>query len=82
MATVKNDMHAVQLIKDALTSQLHGILIDELMKEELDAYEEKLREVIVPMVEKVTLDSVTRCADVLEFRDELHVRVSVHNVED
>ncbi len=72
MAESKN-LNMVELLKAQLQKEVGLIIVEEIVAVELKAFEEKLRERIKPLAEKITFGKVERMKDLMRVRDELYV---------
>ena len=63
----------VSMAKEQLTQYIKEDLIDDLVKNELIDYENKIRPIIESEIEKVTLKGISNFRDMLEMRDEYRV---------
>lgn len=71
----------VELTKRGLEAHLQEIVLDEIVDEQLQAFESKLRQALKAHVSSITLGHVHHVKDVLHIRDELHIRIDVNMQE-
>ncbi len=73
MADIMQKESMIAILRKGLEDRVKHVVTEQLVKEELDRFEVKLRERIESMVNKVSFDSIDSVHDALALRDELHV---------
>jgi len=65
------------ILEKKVLRSLHGVLVDRVVKKELDEYEAVIRELITPVVEEITIEQIRVMRNVASFSDDLRVLVSL-----
>lgn len=73
--------NVVELLKAGLEREVRKVLTEELVREELKAFEVRLRDRLGPIVNAITLDKIGGMRNMMEFRDELRVYFKWNNDE-
>jgi len=70
----KNNL--IEYLKRGLEPELKKVLVSELVDSELALYEKKLRKIIEPLVEKLTINGINNVTDFLNFTENLNISFS------
>lgn len=72
-----SELSLVDLTKRGLEAHLQNIVLDLIVQEQLDAFEDALRSRLRHHITKLTIGHVAHVRDVLNIRDEVLVNVDV-----
>jgi hypothetical protein len=83
MSIINNiDLNSIKMLEDALNDTIKDALTEKLVKNELELYEIKLREMIKPVVYSLAIDGISNFKDFMSVRDELHVYIKWNDDND
>ncbi|MFL1524279.1 hypothetical protein [Pseudomonas sp. O230] len=71
----------VDLTKRGLEAHLQHVVLDLIVEEQMDAFEDRLRAALKEHIERITISHVHHVKDVLKLRDEMVIQVDVNMQE-
>jgi|GEM_PF-6007663 len=74
-------MSLLDLTKRGLEAHLQKVVFDLLVEEQMDAFEERLREALEEKVRSITVGHVEHVRDVMKLTEELYVKIDVNMQE-
>ena len=72
MAT-SDSLNIIEILQRELAKRVKDAITEELVKEELAKIEPMVREIIKPLVEKVTFEKIERIQDFYLVRDDIKI---------
>lgn len=70
---IQKEHNFMEAIKRDLERSIKDAVLNDLMKQQLAEYEEKIRPIIREHVEKLTFDGIYKMNDMMHLRDELQL---------
>ena len=70
-------MSLLDLTKRGLEAHLQTIVIDLIVEEQMDAFEDRLRAAITEKCKSITIGHVRHVKDVVKLAEELFIRIDV-----
>jgi len=67
------NLNMITLLKEGLEREIKGVVVDSIVKEQVEQFERTIRERIKPIVNSLSFDSIEHIKDFSRMRDELHV---------
>lgn len=80
MSKIKiNDLNMICVLKNTLEKEVKKEIAESIVREELSLYEERIRKIILPLVNEISFKHIEKIKDLMCMRDELHIFLHMNN---
>ena len=76
------EYNMIEIPKRRLQVDIQSILTEKIVKEELEAFEKKLRPIVEAETKKIVIDRIESLRDAMRMRDEVKVYVEFKGDDD
>ena len=81
MSVDYGDLDALGLIRAQLELRVKEVITKEIIEEQVAILTAKIKEELTPLLARVTFTSLSKYHDLMQMRDELHLRIKINNEE-
>ena len=77
MAGIPNELSAFAILKKGIENEVKRKILDDIIDEQVAALKGRLKDELTPILQAVTFDRIDTFQDLIKFRDEYRVQISV-----